>query len=113
LQDHVHSLGYIFIHGIVEPAEVQATAQDRSRALLLSRERADVIQGILTQQGLIAKSETHVSAKALPKKFAISYGTGTDLYIRGGSAPSVWGSKETTGRVDIVLFYIDDMGKAR
>lgn len=93
---------YIFVHGIVEPSEFAQTAEGREKALMISRKRADEVYKVLEQKGLIARAEEGDVKDRVPAKFAISYGTGFDLYIRSDVAKK---QLFPAGRVDLVIFY--------
>jgi len=108
LKPNVTSFGYLFVHGIVEPAEATATDEGKTSALELSRQRADGVSQLLVRQGLIAPTASTTAPGQVEKKLAISYGTGTELYTLDSPAAQNWGTKSKTGRVDLVLFYNDE-----
>ncbi len=101
---HAREFAYLFTHGITEPAEFGVGDAARRQALLNSRERADAVYNVLVSAGAIAKPELgDVPPNAIASKYAISYGTGSELYFKSRLLTS-----KLAGRVDIVLFYTDD-----
>jgi len=109
IKPRVPSIGYIFVHGIVEPSETGITAEQKKLALELSRKRADAVHRLFVRDGLIAQSASGHVAGQLESKYAISYGTGAELYTRESFAVENWGAMRKAGRVDIVLFYKDEL----
>jgi|GEM_PF-3172058 len=106
LKPYAKNLGYIYIHGIVQPQE----DSDSQSALQLSRARADLILSYL-QEGKLVSNYTDKSNDAtiydrqeVPVKYAIAFGTGSYLYTS---------SAEVIGRVDLVLFQQDSKTSSR
>ncbi len=106
IKRHAGKLAYLFVHGLVERAE---RASDPER---LSRSRASAVYEqlrVLRVIGPAMTSEVMDTGSQLwddpqgghwiPAKYAVSYGTGTDLYVSGGPV----------GRVDLVLFFRDSL----
>lgn len=106
---HAPSIGYLFVHGIVEPSESGISDSAKKQALALSRARADDVHSLFVKMGLIAPSAAEFRLGQIELKYSISYGTGAELYTRESFAVENWGSMKTSGRVDIVLFYRDEI----
>jgi len=104
-------IAYLFVHGITEPKEMPSPSGEAisREATRISRTRADIIFNMLQQARVIGSPkapEATVDADnspVVPAKYAISYGTGKDLYWQG----------LPVGRVDLVLFYEDKFGETK
>jgi hypothetical protein len=105
LKTQAGELTYLFVHGIVEPRELRSRGGPvvgSQEALTLSRARADNVYALLERKRVIgprwdpeATEWSDDKTPCVPSKFAISFGTGVDLYPR----------RTPVGRVDLVLFY--------
>ncbi|MBW7928670.1 MAG: hypothetical protein H3C58_11435, partial [Fimbriimonadaceae bacterium] len=110
IKKHADKLAYLFVHGMVEVGE---GARDPQK---LSLDRARAVHGQLQILRVIApytKTDVVIPATGqgrsdpvkqwidpmghfwVPAKYAVAYGTGSDLYLSGGPI----------GRVDLVLFF--------
>lgn len=97
---------YLFVHGIVEPAEVPQGVLGREIAINVSRARADQVFELMQRWGVISSErDSGVIREQIPRKFAIAYGTGADLYTRRNPNNAQWNTGQDIGRVDLVLFY--------
>ena len=105
IKENAPSFAYLFVHGIVEPSEYSSPSMKGS-ARLLSRQRADNVYDLLTTNGVISSSDQEAKRNQIPAKYAIPYGTGTDLYTVDEAEQ--WGTGRYLGRVDIVFFYTDE-----
>lgn len=111
IKKHASEFSYLFLHGIVEPTEVESSLQGRSAALDVSRKRADEVYALMTELRVIASAgETETPPDCIPRKYAISYGTGVDLYTRVLPKKEKWNTGSPIGRVDLVFFYKEEAG---
>jgi hypothetical protein len=110
---HVHNFAYMFIHGIAEPSEVPHDTRGREQGLSVSRARADGVEELLTAYGVISRSGDQDSSNQIPRKYAIAYGTGVELYTREAPVERNYNTGKLIGRVDLVFFYTDSMEQLR
>ncbi len=102
---HARAFAYLYVHGIVERDE----GLSKRASLELSRRRADRVMAMLQSDRVVGKTSSpdeqmdEFGVPMVRAKYAIAYGTGTELYTSG----------QPVGRADIVLCYEDIVSDGR
>lgn len=93
IKSNWNTISYLNLHGIASSSEgVQASTRDA-----VSRSRAESVLRLFQRHDVVGRNADDARAGVVPLKFAVAYGTGSNLYA----------DFRMNSRVDIVLFYSD------